>query len=399
MSSWPCVTYETAPWHFDPDALEGVSKSARRKIGSTYQAAVPSFIAEQEVTLPPEVETRIQEVLVLLGRFDGEQRAKGYQLPNLLLRSESSASSQIESLTSSARNVALAELSDSAPANARLVAGNIAAMNRALDLPDGITVEGILSIHEALINRSGQTFGGQLRDEQVWVGGTPYSPHGATFVPPVAERVPSLLEDLVAFASRRDVGPVAKAAIIHAQLETIHPFIDGNGRTGRTLIHKVLRDEGALTYATLPVSAGLLHNIDAYLDSIAGYQQGDIAGVVSQLADALELSCQVGYRASRELDATMEEWESTMTERRGSRIRELPALLVRQPVVDVAFVARELSISPRAASSLVNKACEYGMIRPMGNRRRGEFYQSDAILAVLDQSSDVQGIKRMLSSS
>ena len=173
MSSWPCVTYETAPWHFDPDALEGVSKSARRKIGSTYQAAVPSFIAEQEVTLPPEVETRIQEVLVLLGRFDGEQRAKGYQLPNLLLRSESSASSQIESLTSSARNVALAELSDSAPANARLVAGNIAAMNRALDLPDGITVEGILSIHEALINRSGQTFGGQLRDEQVWVGGTP----------------------------------------------------------------------------------------------------------------------------------------------------------------------------------------------------------------------------------
>ncbi len=399
MSSWPCVTYETAPWHFDPDALEGVSKSARRKIGSTYQAAVPSFIAEQEVTLPPEVETRIQEVLVLLGRFDGEQRAKGYQLPNLLLRSESSASSQIESLTSSARNVALAELSDSAPANARLVAGNIAAMNRALDLPDGITVEGILSIHEALINRSGQTFGGQLRDEQVWVGGTPYSPHGATFVPPVAERVPSLLEDLVAFASRRDVGPVAKAAIIHAQLETIHPFIDGNGRTGRTLIHKVLRDEGALTYATLPVSAGLLHNIDAYLDSIAGYQQGDIAGVVSQLADALELSCQVGYRASRELDATMEEWESTMTERRGSRIRELPALLVRQPVVDVAFVARELSISPRAASSLVNKACEYGMIRPMGNRRRGEFYQSDAILAVLDQISDVQGIKRMLSSS
>ena len=385
MSSWPCVTYETAPWHFDPDALEGVSKSARRKIGSTYQAAVPSFIAEQEVTLPPEVETR--------------QRAKGYQLPNLLLRSESSASSQIESLTSSARNVALAELSDSAPANARLVAGNIAAMNRALDLPDGITVEGILSIHEALINRSGQTFGGQLRDEQVWVGGTPYSPHGATFVPPVAERVPSLLEDLVAFASRRDVGPVAKAAIIHAQLETIHPFIDGNGRTGRTLIHKVLRDEGALTYATLPVSAGLLHNIDAYLDSIAGYQQGDIAGVVSQLAEALELSCQVGYRASRELDATMEEWESTMTERRGSRIRELPALLVRQPVVDVAFVARELSISPRAASSLVNKACEYGMIRPMGNRRRGEFYQSDAILAVLDQISDVQGIKRMLSSS
>ncbi len=397
MSGWPCVTFETVPWHFDPDALEGVSKSARRKIGSTYQAAVPSFIAEQEVSLPHEVETRIQEVLVLLGRFDGEQRSKGYQLPNLLLRSESSASSQIESLASSARNVAFAELSDSAPENARLIAGNIAAMNRALDLPGGITVDGILSVHEALINRGGQTFGGQLRHEQVWVGGTPYSPHGATFVPPVSERVPSLLKDLVAFASRRDVGAVAKAAIIHAQLETIHPFVDGNGRTGRALIHKVLRDEGVLTYATLPVSAGLLHNIDAYLDSIANYQQGDIAEVVSQLTNALELSCHVGYRASRELDAVMERWSAAMTERHGARIRELPSLLVRQPVVDIAFVAHELSITSRAASALVNRACEYGMLRPMGNRRRGEYFQSDAILHVLDQISDVQGIRRMLS--
>ena len=193
------------------------------------------------------------------------------------------------------------------------------------------------------------------------------------------------------------MGAVAKAAIIHAQLETIHPFVDGNGRTGRALIHKVLRDEGVLTYATLPVSAGLLHNIDAYLDSIANYQQGDIAGVVSQLTNALELSCHVGYRASRELDAVMEGWSAAMTERHGARIRELPSLLVRQPVVDIAFVAHELSITSRAASALVNRACEYGMLRPMGNRRRGEYFQSDAILHVLDQISDVQGIRRMLS--
>ncbi|KUH57642.1 hypothetical protein AUL39_10020 [Tractidigestivibacter scatoligenes] len=399
MSSWPCVTFETVPWHFDPDALEGVSKTMRRRIDNTYQAAVPPFIARCEVVLPPEVETRIQEVLVLLARFDGEQRARGYQLPTLLLRSESSASSQIERLTSSARNVALAELSDGAPANARLIAGNIAAMNRALSLPDGISAEGICSIHEALMNRGGQTFGGEIRSEQVWIGGTPYSPHGASFVPPVAERVPGLLEDLSEFAARGDVGSVAKAAIIHAQLETTHPFVDGNGRTGRALIHKVLRDEGVLKYATLPVSAGLLHNVDAYMESITRYQQGDVATVVSRLADALELSCQVGYRASRELDAILEEWDSVMNERQGSSIRKLPPLLVRQPVVDIAFVARELAISPRAASTLVGRACEYGMLRPMGNKRRGEYYQSDAILAVLEQISDIQGIRRMISGS
>lgn len=391
------MTFETVPWHFDPDALEGVSRSARRRISDIYQAAVPPFIVNRQVVLPPEIEARIQEVLVLVARFDGEQRAKGCQLPSLLLRSESSASSQIEGLTSSARNIALAELSDGAPANARLIAGNLAAMNRALDLTEGITVEGILSIHEALINHGGQTFVGELRNEQVWIGGTPYSPHGASFVPPVAGRVPGLLEDLAEFAGREDVGAVAKAAIVHAQLETIHPFDDGNGRTGRALIHKVLRDEGVLAHATLPVSAGLLHDIDAYMDSITSYQHGDVADVVSCLADALELSCQVGHRASRELDDVIGGWESAMTERRGSSIRNLPALLVRHPVVDIALVARELAISPRAASSVVGRACEYGMLRPLGNRRRGEFYQSDAILAVLDGISSMQGIRCVLS--
>lgn len=138
---------------------------------------------------------------------------------------------------------------------------------------------------------------------------------------------------------------------------------------------------------------------DAYMESITRYQQGDIATVVSRLADALELSCQVGYRASRELDAILEEWDSVMNERQGSSIWELPSLLVRQPVVDIAFVARELAISPRAASTLVGRACEYGMLRPMGNKRRGEYYQSDAILAVLERISDIQGIRRMLSGS
>ena len=256
-----------------------------------------------------------------------------------------------------------------------------------------ITEWNIKNIHQLVLKEIDDDNAGKYRDENVKI-------KGATHIPPDYLIVPELMEKLIInYEDWKKYHPIIRAALLHGELVKIHPFVDGNGRTGRTLIHKVLRDEGVLTYATLPVSAGLLHNIDAYLDSIAGYQQGDIAGVVSQLADALELSCQVGYRASRELDATMEEWESTMTERRGSRIRELPALLVRQPVVDVAFVARELSISPRAASSLVNKACEYGMIRPMGNRRRGEFYQSDAILAVLDQISDVQGIKRMLSSS
>ncbi len=384
---WPAIEYETLPWERDPDELAMVPKSRRRKIGPTYQAAIPLDIASRHIALPSHLASRMSEVLVALARFDAKQGARGYDLPALLLRSESSASSQIENLTSSARNVALAELSPSAPGNAKLIAGNVAAMRKALSLPGELTVEGILAIHRALMNRNDTSFGGSLRHEQVWVGGTAYSPHGAIYVPPHPSRVATCLNDLMAFARRGDLDPVVKAAILHAQLETIHPFIDGNGRTGRTLLHKVLRDEGVLLHTTLPVSAGLLHNTDAYMKSLVLFQKGDPIAVVEQLADALEMAVLIGNLAANELDAILEEWQASMTERAGSSIHRLPNILIEQPVIDAAYLASKLEISLRATTSLINRACEYGILRPLGNKRRGEFYQSDEIIDVLEEIS------------
>ena len=119
-TSWPAVEYETLPWHRNPDELMGVSKTRRRKILSTYEAAIPALIANLDVSLPMELCNRMAELSASLARFDAQQTARGYNLPSLLLRSESAASSQIENLTSSVRNITLAELSDTAPANARL---------------------------------------------------------------------------------------------------------------------------------------------------------------------------------------------------------------------------------------------------------------------------------------
>lgn len=396
VAMWPGVTYEEVPWRLDPEERQLIPKSARRKIGATYQAAIPARIA----TAPPPalgaLSVRVDELLVNLARFDEEQAARGYDLPALLLRSESAASSQIERLTSSVRNVALAELTDDAPANARIVQGNLHAMRVALSLSAEVSKRGICAVHEALIAPTGEAFGGQLRDEQVWVGGTPYSPHGALFVPPIPERIDACLDDLVAFARRDDVNPVAKAAIVHAQLETIHPFIDGNGRTGRALLHRVLGEEGVLMRSTLPVSAGLLHDVDAYMDAIRAYQQGDPLPIVESVVGALELALLIGRRVATAIDAVMDGWRSAITERAGSAIWRLPQLLAEQPVVTVAFVAERLGITPRAASSLVGRACEYGMLRPLGARRRGDFYQSDELLDLLEEVSSMPGIRRVL---
>lgn len=396
MANWEPITYETLPWDRSSDELSLIPKSARRKITATYQAAIPLEIRDKEVTLPPELSARKNDLLVSLARFDAQQRGKGYNLPALLLRSESSASSQIENFTSSARNIALAEITEAAPHNAKLIAGNIAAMKEALSLNSGVNTASIEAIHAALINHEGVTFGGKLREEQVWVGGTSYSPHGALFVPPAAKRIGAALDDLAEFTTRTDIDPVVKAAIAHAQFETIHPFIDGNGRTGRTLLHKILKDEEVLIGSTLPVSAGLLNNVDAYLGSLNAYHEGNYEQVVEQVINALELAVSIGLRASKMIDKILDEWGSVISERSDSRIWQLPSLLVEQPVVNSAYLAEHLEVSARAATGIISRACQYGILRPVGNKQRGDCFQSDDILTVLDEISSTAGIRRML---
>lgn len=395
-NQWPPISRETQQWMRDPDELALLPKSARRRMLPTYEASIPHLIANRDVILSPQLTARVSDLLVSIARFDGEQMQRGYDLPALLLRSESSASSQIEHLTSSVRNVALAELADESPQNARLVAGNVAAMRNALASQDEITVDSIRDVHRILINWSGESFGGELRREQVWVGGTPYSPHGAHYVPPTWQRVPEYLDDIVAFISREDVDPIVQAAVAHAQFETVHPFIDGNGRTGRVLLHKILRRSGVLLHVTLPLSAGLLHNVDAYMKSLEAYQEGNPIAVVEQLVDALELSLMVGRLVARNLDGVFAGWRGLMTERANSSIHRLPLVLAEQPVVTVPYVAEKMGITTRAAQSLVSRACEYEILRPLGNRQRGVFYQADELIDVLEEASSLPSIRRMV---
>ena len=397
-SRWPSTAYEELPWHRDLDELRLLSKTARRRIGSTYRSSLPLHIAARPVDIPRDRQLRLEDLTARLARFDEQQALRGYDLPSLLLRSESAASSQIEHLTSSARNVALAELSDDAPHNALLIAGNLAAMRRALTMPGTLSLSDIQAVHKALLERDDYavSYGGVLRDEPVWIGGTAFSPHGALYVPPRSDLVPAYLDDLVDFAARQDVGPIAKASIVHAQFESIHPFIDGNGRTGRAILHGLLRNEGVLTHATLPVSAGLLHNIDAYMDALSSYHEGDYIAVIDQVIEALDLALAIGEVVAERIDGVFEGWSDRMSERAGSSILRLPAVLVGQPVVTIAYVAERLGITSRAAASVVDRACTYGMLRRFGNRHRGAFYQADELIDILEEISSMVGIRRIL---
>ena len=390
---WPSITYETCAWERDYDALSLIPKSRRRKILPTYETALPAKIAQLKVNLPPEIQRRIADVEVAVTRFDEAQDARDWNLPALLLRSESSSSSQIERLTSSVRNVALAELSDKAPANALLIAGNVAAMREALRQGGPVSIDSICRIHDVLMAGTSEIEG--LRDEQVWIGGTPYSPHGASFVPPHASRVPECINDLIGFGVREDVPPVAKEAIFHAQFETIHPFTDGNGRTGRALVHRMLANDEVLLHSTLPVSAGLLHDVERYMKALDAYHEGEVEPIISCFADALELAVVIGLRIAADVDAVLDAWRAANTDRAGSASYSLPALLVEQPVVNAAYVADRLGITDRAARNLIETACERSILSKMGNAKRGAFYQADELIEILEEASNLQGIRRI----
>lgn len=174
-------------------------------------------------------------------------------LARILLRAESVASSRIEGLRIGARRILRAEVEQNVAGTdsdltAKEVLANIGAMDygiRQIAPGKPITLELILEIHKQLLTGSElSTQGGRLREEQNWIGGSDYNPCTADFVPPKWELVAQLMEDLVAFCNDDDLPAIAQAAIAHAQFETIHPFVDGNGRIGRVLIQLILRRRG-----------------------------------------------------------------------------------------------------------------------------------------------------------
>ena len=195
-------------------------------------------------------------------------------------------------------------------------------------------------------------------------------------------------------ANRRD-RPIAKAALVHAQFETIHPFVDGNGRTGRTLLHRMLRSDGVLLHATVPISAGLLHDIDDYMSALSCYQQGDPALLSNRFATQSTWPWSSGKRhralsqACRRLDGAharalrISHLRPTRTARRAAR-RQL------------RLRGKRLEITRRSATSIINRACEYGILKPLGNMRRGDFYQAPELISILDEISSMAGIRRLV---
>jgi Fic family protein len=387
------IGYETLNWPAPLEAGYGLAdlRAAQRQAGE-YRAALPALIANLEVELPAGVLANADEASREVARFDAELGHEIAPFASVLLRSESAASSNIENLTASARAIAEAEaLGTTGRRNAALIVSNTEAMTAAVALADQIDEDAILAMHAALMRTSHPDMAGQWRTEQVWIGGGAFGPRGADFIAPHHERVRPAITDLLAFAQRGDIPTLPQVAMAHAQFETIHPFTDGNGRTGRALVQAMLRHNRLTRQITVPVSAGLLSNTDAYFQALGSYRDGDPAPIVEQLSTAAILAVVNGRHLVGDLRSIREQWNSQIKARSDSAVHRVADLLIRQPVFDALTLQRELGITTGNARRYVDPLVAAGVIVEFTDRARNRAWRAPEVLGALDAFAERAG--------
>ncbi|TGD85143.1 Fic family protein [Mycolicibacterium sp. CH28] len=387
MTSLRPITHEDVQWEPQGGRPAG---GARPRYG-IYHPAVPATIADLVLDLPPSVLADAESASREIARFDAELGGEIAPFASVLLRSESAASSQIENSTAPARAIGEAELpGGKAKRNAELIVANTAAMQAAVALSDALDADAIRAMHHALmVNDSRHTPGG-FRTEPVWIGGGP-TPIGAIFVGPRHELIPAAIGDLLAFAQRADLPVLPQIAVSHAQFETIHPFADGNGRTGRALVQAMLRNKGLTRQVTVPVSAGLLADTNAYFAALTSYRDGDASPIVERFSRATVRAIVNGRQLVTELREIREAWNDVITARSDSAVWKVADLLTRRPVVNAVLLEHELGIESTNAHRYLNPLTRAGILVETTNGPRNRVWRSPEVLAALDAFAERAG--------
>lgn len=357
-----------------------------------FSAFVPDPVAEWDRPLAGRAAESVARATAALSELQASGAGHDLEaLATTLLRAEALGSSFIEGLRASSKRLALAAHEPvAADPTARAVLGNVRAMERAIAIgaeQRRFRLDDLLDIHRTLLEGTAeQRFAGVVRAEQNWIGGRGTSPRDAAFIPPPADRVLALLEDLTAFANLDDLPAVAQAAVAHAQFETIHPFGDGNGRAGRCLIHVVLRRRGVAPRLSPPISVVLATDAKRYIAGLTDFREGRIDDWIGGFADAVTLAAHSTDRLRAKIDALLEELiERAGSPRRDAVARKIVLGLPSQPVVSAEIAARSYGVTPTAARAALNRLEAAGVLKPVRvGRRRDREWINDELFQLLD---------------
>lgn len=376
------------------------------QVSEPYDAYVPHRLASWAPSPGPQTVERI-------GAAGDSLRAWALDAPQsralawCLSRAEGIASSDVEGIRTTLRSLSLldslraarsparAELDRQALGNVRLNAHAIAVGQRR-GAP--VTIVDVEEMHRRLFsNTSQQLDSGAVRDEQNWVGhGHQRTPAQAHFVPPPPESVRPLLDDTLRYVSGPVWGsPIAKAALAHLQFETIHPFLDGNGRVGRALIHTVMSRDMSPS-VPLPLSAAIAARKDDYYQALQPYQTyiGDASdpersraasATIDYLADTVAVACRYAQVVAEAIDHMEQSWAEL-----GLRSHSAAAAVLERmstmPAATTTFLSEATERSPRAirraVADLVNRGALTETIDADSGRRVFELAE---MLRVVDE--------------
>ncbi len=377
--------------------------SRRDRVPCSYNAYLPDPLQGRRFALDGAAAADVADAEAAIVRLNETARAltNTEALARILLRAESVASARIEGLEIGARRLFHAEAAqrstlEISDVSAAEVLGNIDAMVYAVEAvePGGpITVDLILEVHRRLLAGTRLApHAGRLREQQNWIGGSSFNPCSAAFVPPPADHVATLLDDLAAFSSTDDLPAVAQAAIAHAQFETIHPFVDGNGRTGRALIQLILRRRGLTPRVLPPVSLILATWADDYIGGLTAFrhlgapttpaaQQGVdtwvgrfAAACTRAVGDALSFE-----EKARDLET---DWRRRIGRVRATSATDLLlAALPGAPVLTVDSAARLIGRTFKPANEAIERLVDANILRQITLGRRNRAFEAPEVIA------------------
>lgn len=388
--------------HWITEASPGVARRDRRSCD--YEAYLPDLLTGRKLVFEGGTAADIADAERAIAVLDAKASTlvDTEALARILLRAECVASSRIEGLEVGARRLLRAEAAidfgeQPADVTAAEVLGNINAMATSIQqIGPGvpITVDILLDFHSRLLAGTRlERHAGRIRSEQNWIGGSDYNPCSATFVPPPPEFVSDLLEDLCSFCNDDALPAVAQAAIAHSQFETIHPFVDGNGRTGRALTHFVLRRRGLATRVLPPISLVLATWAKDYVE---GLQATRYRGPASSAAAQNGINLWVARFAAACLRAVADassfeeraqllqnEWRAKLGLVRANSATELLLrTLPGAPLITVRSAAAHIGRTFPAANEAIKKLVDVGILSPVRVGRRNRAFEApDAIEA------------------
>jgi Fic family protein len=368
---------------------------ARYRRACAYEAFIPFQVSDLAVQLPGDLAGVVSDAEQAIANLNQHAGPELMPLARLLLRTESIASSKVEGMQVDARTLARAEANQNAGRpigrEAAEILANVDAMQLAIErasLAATITTKDIVDIHRVLLARAPNAhIAGQIRVGQNWIGGNDYNPCGADFVPPPPDQVQRLLTDLCAFFGDEALPPLVQAAIAHAQFETIHPFDDGNGRTGRALVQVILRRRNLAPAFVPPISVMLARNKESYIKGLTLFRADDVAEWLRVFAVAATGASSLAIRYTIKVRDLQQTWRQQL--RQASDPRSDAAawgiidILPAHPIISVPVAAAATKRSIPAVTNGIAELEGAGVLKKVGESQRNRAWEPQGLLELI----------------